>query len=374
MFRVATTRRCPLICFCLALCGVWVSAEPAAARILLKNICRVKGQEENTLQGLGLVVGLKGSGDGGDFLPTIRGLATALELMGNNPFDKQNNVGIKDAKNVALVMVTATIPAAGARQGDTLDCTVSSIGAAKSLAGGTLFLTPMQGPQAPQPQKTKGAPQAPRGADNRVFGFAQGPLHVDGLPPTVARVHRGCRLEEDFFNVFSKDGKITLVLDKDHADFQVAQDIAELVNSQLNFQSQEGYLAKALNAVNIEVTIPQQYRDDPVLFISQVLSLPTLEPHAEARVVINEKNGSVVIGGDVEIGSVVVTHKGIVVETGDNTNASRFVPLDVEKTSTAKLKALVESLNAVKVPTEDIIDIIKGLERDGKLHGSLIIE
>jgi hypothetical protein len=69
-----------------------------------------------------------------------------------------------------------------------------------------------------------------------------------------------------------------------------------------------------------------------------------------------------------------VTHKGIVVETGDNTNASRFVPLDVEKTSTAKLKALVESLNAVKVPTEDIIDIIKGLERDGKLHGSLIIE
>ena len=147
----------------------------------------------------------------------------------------------------------------------------------------------------------------------------------------MARVHKGCRLEEDFFNVFSKDGKITLVLDKDHADFQVAQDIAELVNSQLNFQSQEGYLAKALNAVNIEVTIPQQYRDDPVLFISQVLSLPTLEPHAEARVVINEKTGSVVIGGDVEIGSVVVTHKNVVVETGDNTTASRFVPIDVEK-------------------------------------------
>ncbi len=181
-------------------------------------------------------------------------------------------------------------------------------------------------------------------------------------------------MEEDFFNVFSKEDKITLVLDKDHADFQVAQDIAELVNSQLNFQSQEGYLAKALNAVNIEVTIPQQYRDDPVLFISQVLSLPMFEPHAEARVVINEKTGSVVIGGDVEIGSVVVTHKNVVVETGDNTTANRFVPLDVEHNSTAKLKSLVESLNAVKVPTEDIIDIIKGLERNGKLHGSLIIE
>ena len=368
-------RHCPALCFAVALCAVWATAEPAAARILLKNICRVKGQEENTLHGLGLVMGLKGSGDGGDFLPTIRGLSTALQLMGNNPFDKQNNIGIKEAKNVALVMVTATIPAAGARQGDTLDCVVSSIGTAKSLSGGTLFMTPLQGPEVPQQMRAKGTQAAsPRGADSRVYGFAQGLLHVDGLPPTVARIHKGCRLEEDFFNVFTKDGKITLVLDKDHADFQVAQDIAELINSQLNFQSQEGYLAKAINALNIEVTIPHQYRDDPVLFISQVMSLPTLEPHAEARVVINEKNGSVVIGGDVEIGSVVVTHKNIVVETGDNTTASRFVPLDVERTSTAKLKSLVESLNAVKVPTEDIIDIIKGLERNGKLHGSLIIE
>ncbi len=103
------------------------------------------------------------------------------------------------------------------------------------------------------------------------------------------------------------------MLDKNHADFQVAQDVAELINSQLNFQSNDGVLAKALNAVNIEVIIPPQYRDDPVLFISQVLSLPMIEPHAEARVVI-----SVVIGGDVEIGSVVVTHKNVVIETGDN--------------------------------------------------------
>ena len=103
-----------LLLLACALAGVGLSAGPAAARILLKNICRVKGQEENTLHGLGLVMGLKGTGDGGDFLPTIRGLSTALQLMGNNPFDKQNNIGIKEAKNVALVMVTATIPAAGA--------------------------------------------------------------------------------------------------------------------------------------------------------------------------------------------------------------------------------------------------------------------
>ena len=307
--------------------------RPASARMLLKNICRVKGQEENTLHGLGLVIGLKGTGDGGDFLPTIRSLATALQLMGNNPFDKQNGIDIKDAKNVALVMVTATVPAAGARQGDTLDC-IGQFDRQRQEPGRRHAVHDAAARSAGaaagrRPSETRR--HAARGGQPGLSRFAQGLLHVDGLPPTVATIHKGCRLEEDFFNVFSKEGKITLVLDKNHADFQVAQDVAELVNSQLNFQSHEGYLAKALNAVNIEVTIPQQYRDDPVLFISQVLSLPMFEPHAEARVVINERTGSVVIGGDVEIGSVVVTHKNVVVETGDNTAASRFVPLDVEK-------------------------------------------
>ena len=245
MIRWLGLKRGPLVAIACGLACVLAGARPVAARILLKNICRVKGQEENTLHGLGLVMGLKGSGDGGDFLPTIRGLSTALQLMGNNPFDKENKIGIKEAKNVALVMVTATIPAAGARQGDALDCVVSSIGSAKSLAGGTLFMTPLQGPEVPQQARGNGqAAPSRRGSDSRVYGFAQGLLHVDGLPQTVARIHKGCRLEADFFNVFSKDNKITLVLDKDHADFQVAQDIAELINSQLNFQSQEGYLAR----------------------------------------------------------------------------------------------------------------------------------
>jgi flagellar P-ring protein precursor FlgI len=336
------------------------SSRPAEGRILLKNICRVKGQEENTLHGLGLVVGLKGTGDGGDFMPTIRSLATALQLMGN-PVGRGGAAELKDAKNVALVMVTVTVPAAGARQGDRLDCVVSSIGAAKSLNGGTLFSTPLQGPQVGNP---------------RVYAFAQGPLHIDDVKaPTSAKVHQGCRLEEDFFNVFSKDGKITLVLDKNHADFQVAQDTAELINSQLNYQNSEGYLAKALNQVNIEVTIPSQYLQDPVLFVSQVLSLPTLDPQPEARVVIHEKSGAVVISGDVEIGAVVVTHKNMVIETGlAAATGNRFVAMDADKAAPAKLKGLVEALNAVKTPTDDIIDIIKAIERNGKLHGVLVIE
>jgi flagellar P-ring protein precursor FlgI len=105
-----------------------------------------------------------------------------------------------------------------------------------------------------------------------------------------------------------------------------------------------------------------------------------LEPQTEARIVINQKTGTIVFGGDVEIGAVVITHKNMVVDvaatTGQSTAppASRFVPLETSATPTPKLKALVDTLNALKVPPEDVIDIVKGLDRDGKLHGQLIIE
>ena len=361
----------------IAIAWLLCQSAPLQARTLLKNICRVKGQEENTLQGLGLVVGLKGTGDSPNSLPTIRSLAQAIQLMGT-PISKRGQVDLKeDVKNVALVVVTVTIPGVGARQGDLLDCTVSSIGGAKSLNGGQLFITAMQGPQI----------------DNeRVYAFAQGPIHIEdpkSVPPTTGKVFRGCRVEQDFYNPFIKDGRITLVLNKNHADFQVAQEVAELINTQLGFQTRSGELAQAVNQENIVVQIPAQYREKPVSFVAQVLSLPMLELQTEARVVINERAGSIVIGGDVEIGAVVITHKNMVIDTtggdaaaaggaggggGSSAPPAHFVPLETSAAPTPKLKALVETLNTLKVPTEDVIEIIKGLERDGKLHGQLIIE
>ena len=209
----------------------------------------------------------------------------------------------------------------------------------------------------------------------RVFAFAQGPIQLDD--PQLSRsgrIHQGCRLEEDFFNPFVKDDKVTLVLDKSHADFQVAQDVAELINSQLRIQNGYEVLARAINQVNIEVAIPSQYRDDPVLFLSQVLSLPILEPQTEATVTINERTGSVVISGEVEIGAVVITHKNLVIEAGGNPPADKFVGRETGAARSTSLKSLVEALNAVKLPTEDVIDIIKGLEKNGKLHGKLVIQ
>ena len=336
-----------------------ITTQTLEARTTLKSICRLKGQEENTLQGLGIVVGLKGTGDGSSFLPTLRSLEKVMKVMGE-PLGRKSIDEIKDTKNVALVSVTAIIPAAGARQGDKIDCVISSIGSAKSLAGGRLFLTPLVGPDRNNPQ---------------IYAFAEGPITLEN--PTISnngRVFEGCRLEEDFFNAFIMDGRITLVLDQFHADFQVAQDVVELINNHWTIQNNGSPLARAINQVNVEVLIPQKYSVDPVLFVSQVLSLPMLEPQTAPRVVINERSGSIVISGDVEIGAAVVSHKNIVVETGAPPTTQPFVPINTAEPNSPKLDALVKTLNALHVSTPDIIDIIKGLDRNGRLHAQLIIE
>jgi len=338
---------------------LWALAGPAAGRTTLRNICRVKGQEETTLNGLGIVAGLNGTGDGASFLPTVRSLATMMQWMGN-PIGADGSAELKDAKNVALVIVTVRIPAAGARRGDKLDCTVSAI-SAKSLAGGRLFLTPLVGP-VPQENPT-------------VFALAQGPITLDGPQLlTTGRIHEGCRLVEDFFNPFSENGRVTLVVDKDYADFQVAQDIADLINSRLTFQSSGSAIARALDQVNVEVIVPSEYTDHLVQFVSEILSLEMIDPDTGPRVVIHERSGSVVIDGDVEIGPVLVTHKNIAVETGGVLDRNQFVPIDSQQPDNPKLKALLSALSALRVPPEDVIDIIKALDRNGKLYAQLIVE
>lgn len=330
-----------------------------AAGVKIHTLCRVRGQEDIVLQGLGLVTGLKGTGDGASALPTIRALATAMELLGN-PVASNLAVELRDAKNVALVMVTARVPSSGARRGDRIDCFVSAI-SAKSLSGGRLFLTPLTGP-IPQPNPP-------------VFAFAEGPVTLDSTDfPTTGRVFEGCRFIEDFLPPFASDGRITLVLHSNYASFQVAQDIADAINTQLAVQNGGRPLAKALDQVNIEVLIPPAYADDVVNFVAQVLSVEILEPDAGPMVVIRERSGTVVIGGDVEIGPVIVTHKNLVVEAGPQAFHPGFTPIDPRQPGNPKLKNLVEALNAVRVPAADIVEIVKAIDRQGKLFGRLVVE
>jgi flagellar P-ring protein precursor FlgI len=344
-----------------------ILASPALATTRLKNICRIKGQEENVLRGYGLVVGLNGTGEANDVM-TMQALARSMEVMGN-PLtmngQQETYQDLRKIKNAALVMVTATVPATGARRGDKLDCFVSGING-KSLMGGRLAFAALQGPNTQDP---------------RVYAPCQGPVIIDDeTQPMVGIVHGGCQMEADIFTPFVRDGHITLVLDKNHANFQTADEIAKMIwertvteyedNSKSN--STES-MVRAIDASNIIVRIPETAQNDPVGFTSDILEIRVTEPEPEARVVVNERAGTIVISGEVEIGDVIVSHRNITVET-EFEPVEAFSQIDIDASNKPKLDQLVAQLNALKVPTSDMIEIIRGIERNGKLHGRLIIE
>ncbi|HCK41846.1 MAG: hypothetical protein CMJ72_05470 [Planctomycetaceae bacterium] len=336
--------------------------QEALGRTVLRNICRVKGQEENVLRGLGLVVGLNGTGELND-PATMRALARSMEIMGS-PVPQSGLPGaesldeLRRIKNASLVWVTARVPATGARKGDKLDCVVSAING-KSLEGGQLAFAALQGPS------TK---------DHRVYALAEGSIQLDSSDkPLVGRIHGGCQMEEDVFTPYEQDGYITLVLDKNHANFQTASDVAAVISQTSYFQQDEASTGvQAINAANIRVKIPDEYRMNPVEYISILLEAQVYNPEPEARVVINQRTGSIVIDGNVQIGDVVISHRNIVVEANEET--PQFSKVSQDDQNSAKLKSLVDALNALKVSNEDAIQIIKGIERSGKLHGRLIME
>jgi flagellar P-ring protein precursor FlgI len=353
--------------------SVLLSNTAEAQYLRVRDICRVKGQEENTLHGLGLVVGLQGTGDTDS--PTLRALAKMLELMGN-PIGQQLPGGfqlqeLKNAKNVAMVFVSATVPPEGARQGEQLNCTINAI-SAKSLAGGHLMMTPLVGPRPGQP---------------KVFAIAQGPIAMNASGPLTAGViHDGCRLEEEFAYQFASGGKITLVIDRNHASFPTAEAIQKAINGRSSrsgnndsgggpYDTSWGEIAQAIDPVTVEVQIPPQYQNQLVEFFAAILDNQVAIQSHDARVVVNERNGVIVVGDNVMVGRVAVTHKNISVETGnDPAGGPLFVVDQAESSSTTRLQALVDALNDLKVSPQDIIDIIKSLERSGDLYGRLIVE
>jgi flagellar P-ring protein FlgI len=323
-----------------------LSPASAYADLRIGDLCRVKGQEENTLHGMGLVVGLRGTGDA-DNKATMRALARYMDLMGHRLTTSATGQvmldELKGVKNVALVFVTATVPAGGAQQGDNLDCIVSAIGA-KSIEGGQLMLTELYGPVP---------------GDKTVYGLAKG------------------LIETKFQNRFVENGKLILVMNKDHAAFQSTSYLEELINQQPDFAVQgasgtEG-IAKAIDQVKIEVTIPPTYADNPALFASRLLDTRAFRPQTDTRVIINERKKAIIIGADVEIGPVAVMHKNRLIQTGGEP-INQFVALDPADSTKPKLAALVDALNALKVPAEDVIDIIKMLQHKRALFGELIIE
>ena len=351
-----------------------IATTRADNQLMLRDICRLKGLEENTLQGLGLVVGLKGTGDG-KMKPTARALARTMQRMGSNiSTDAQGLPKIEelaDTNNIALVFVTAEVPQAGAQQGDALDCTISAV-SAKSLEGGTLMLTPLVGPRADRPT---------------VYALAQGQITIPNpAVPTGGTVHKGCKMEATIRNNFVSDNKITLIVDPDISSFSIAQNIEDEINnlnrsglSGLNSIDQGGageqqMIAQAIDSHHVEVTIPKHYRNSPVKFISLIMDVQLRYLQSTKRVVINEREGVVVIGEEVLISPVAITHKNLAIEARPGQDAFVGVDIDNPNQPRTKLKNLTEALNKLDVPTDDVISIIKALKTQGVLYGELVLQ
>jgi len=345
---------------------VFLVAAPAGA-VKIADITRIGGERTNILTGLGLVYGLKGTGDGGSFTPAIAPLRSMLAKFGD-PVTVQE---LNNAANVAVVMVTATVPGAGARDGDHLDVHLSSVGAAASLHGGRLFVTPMQGP----------LPGGP------LLALAEGPVTIEDLStPTVGVIRAaagGAVMEADLpARVIDSSGRFSLILDEYSSSWGTASRIAKIINDS---ESNAGeILATAVDGKNILVAIPSSERDHPDSFIGRIQQLPVQMIATKARVTINQKTGTIIMTGDVEISPVVISHNGLSISTVmPPPQATPRSPIVTDHEAIAistvdqpngNLEDLVAAMEELKVPALDRIQIIEELYKTGKLHAELIEE
>jgi len=326
--------------------------------VKISDITSLQGQRENKLISLGLVVGLNGTGDGGNFAPAIQPLAAFIQHFNNIALNLND---LKAAKNVALVSVQAEIGPNGAREGQKIDVTVSAIGAAKSLKGGNLLMIPMRGPN-----KT----------DITVYALASGPISVDPNNPTTGVIKGGAQMEQDVFNTFIQGNTFTLVIDDAHAGWSMASTVADAINEAVSVQHIQQQIAKAIDPKNVMVIIPKAEQNDPANFIALVQGLPLLMPERTAQVTINARTGTIVADENVTISPVTISYKGMTISTE---MLVKHLREQAEKSKQpfempefVNLSLLIDAMNYLTMPVEDRIAIIRELARGGHLQGQLV--
>ncbi len=366
----------------LALAGLALLAQAAAAAesIRVKDLGKLRGWRENPLVGYGIVTGLAGTGDSPTSRVTRQTLANVLSRFNLTVPAEQ-----VQSRNVAVVLVSASLPPF-AREGDTLDVTVTSAGDARSLAGGSLLLAPL------------------KAANGKVYALAQGPLSIGGYRydangnvvqknhPTVGAIPGGATVEVGVeTQVLGSEQHLTFILAD--PDFTTAERIAAAVNAQLG-----AGLAQARDAQGVDVQVPEADRARLVQFVARLENV-AVEPDRRARVVVNERTGTVVAGGDVRIAPVSITHGDIKVSIAEQNSASQPVgawrsgpgvqslvvtntQVEVNEPGVAghlppgddTVADLVQSLARLKTSSRDIIAILQAIKAAGALRAELVIQ
>lgn len=339
----------------------------------IKDIARVEGFRENQLIGYGLVVGLDGTGDKG--VSTMQAIANMLQRMGITV--KPSDI---KAKNTAAVIVTALLPPFP-KPGMRVDALISTLGDAKSLQGGTLLLTPLKGP------------------DGKVYALAQGPVSIGGFigggggtkiqknHPSAGKVPEGVIIEKEPPFKLASEGKIRLFLGK--PDFSTAFHIQERINLLFNQE-----IAIAEDPSSVKINIPEGFAGKTVEFVKMIEELE-VDVDIPAKVVINERTGTVIIGEKVRLSPVAIAHGNLTIEIKITYRVSQPPPLAPESAETVvvpekEVKAkeekaslveisgttlgeLIRALNSLGVTPRDLIAILQALKESGALRAEIEI-
>jgi flagellar P-ring protein precursor FlgI len=358
--------------FTLILC-LLLPSEASAVRI--KDIATFSGVRDNQLIGYGLVVGLSGTGDKKDSAFTMRSMVNMLEKMGVQVDMKQMK-----PKNVAAVMVTAKMPVS-AKPGTRLDVTVSSLGDSTSLLGGVLIQTPM------------------KGVDGKVYVLAQGPLTVGGFSVTAGQPQAQAQAQKNVTTVaqvpgggiversvpFEFNSQDSLTLSMSTPDFSTTNQVVERINKALG-----GTFARSVDVGTVTLDIPSDFRGNMVPLMASLENIE-ITPDSAAKVVVDEKTGTIILGRDVRISRVAVAHGNLHVMVSENQDVSQPGPFSGGTTAItpstdiatneeqrnlnilegATLQELVDALNSVGATPRDLISILRSMKAAGALHAQL---
>lgn len=361
-----------------ALLLVALAAGPAAAQVRIKDVTDVAGARGNQLFGFGLVVGLDGTGSRSTFTQQVAVDLLQRQGVTTQIFSQLPAESVLRSTSIGAVMVTAEI-GPFARKGTKIDVTVSTLDDTRSLQGGTLVLTPL------------------RGVDGQVYAVAQGPLSIGGFSVTaqatgvqknhlnVGRVPNGATIEKEAPGDVVQDGKIQLVLKS--PDFNTARLIAKTINDRYpNY-------ASAPDAGAVVLCPPADPKRPPTQLIAEI-GLLEIRPDAPARVVINERTGTVVAGENVSIATTAVSHGSLYIGVGVSPVISQPAPYSLGETvvvprtqvaaaeerrrmivvpESTTVSEVARALNALGVTPRDLIAIFQALKEAGALHAELVI-
>ena len=352
---------------------ILVFATPVLA-VRVKDVASLRGARDNELIGFGIVVGLDGTGDSQESLLSRKPIVNALEGIGIS-LKSQDILG----RSIAAVWLTATLPPF-AKSGQRLDVTAATIGDSVSLRGGILIMAPMRGP------------------DRLVYALAQGPIsgipkgvsRADALPEdalvdlpigsrmvaSVGQVHGGALVEREIS--LNLNSRARLFMNLNSPDFTTAFRLAKLINQNLGFRS-----ARAQDAGTVEVSVPDSYLGNTVELISFIENLE-ISPDHRAKVVLDERSGTVVMGGNVMISPIAISQNGLNIQVklpsqntaggdgalteGQILEASVFM-----LKGGVDLKEIVNGFNKIGASSRDLIEVLKAVKTAGALHAELVI-